>query len=353
MLHIPHLLLFKTMGEIQTQTLVATETETNKKVEEFVRRKRPKSTSFNEVNIGMFNVKSANETLKDAAKTKDPNKLYDEFWYENELCCLFADSNVGKSILAVQIANEIAKKQKVLYFDFELSDKQFQRRYEDDSTKQLYKFPKNLYRVCMNHLRVFCKADELANKIMEDIERCLKETKAKVVIIDNLTWIVNNGRSMKMASELMKRLDAMKRKMNLSMLILAHTTKRNMSKPITQNDLGGSKMIYNFLDSAFSIGVSAKDPNIRFLKQVKVRYSDMKYGEANVMLCSIEKSKSFLKFNTVGYDEESEHLKKRKDSDKQAIIATIKQMKAEGMSVREIAAELGMSHATVDRWSKK
>ena len=137
------------------------------------------------------------------------------------------------------------------------------------------------------------------------------------------------------------------------MLILAHTTKRNMSKPITQNDLGGSKMIFNFLDSAFSIGISAKDSNIRFIKQVKVRSSDFKYNESNVMLCEIEKKDSFLQFVTVGYDEESEHLKKRKDNDKQQIIADIKLMQAEGKSVRQIAKELGMSHATVARWAKK
>ena len=50
---------------------------------------------------------------------------------------------------------------------------------------------------------------------------------------------------------------------------------------------------------------------------------------------------------------ESEHLKKRKDGDKEAIIAKIKMMKANGMSIREIASELGMSPATVDRYSKK
>lgn len=205
----------------------------------------------------------------------------------------------------------------------------------------------------MNHLRTYCKADELADKIMEDIEKCIKDTEAKAIIIDNLTWIVSNGRSVQIASELMKRLTALKHKENLSMLILAHTTKRNMSKPITQNDLGGSKMIFNFLDSAFSIGISAKDSNIRFIKQVKVRSSDFKYNESNVMLCEIEKKDSFLQFVTVGYDEESEHLKKRKDNDKQQIIADIKLMQAEGKSIRQIAKELGMSHATVARWAKK
>ena len=340
------------MSEIVTQTVVATEVEAKDVVNKTVTAHK-RTRFFNEKEIGMFKVKSANKTLTDAKSMKDPIKLYDELWYEDELCCLFADSNVGKSILAVQIANEVAKTQKVLYFDFELSDKQFQRRYEDDKSKLLYKFPNNLYRVCMNHLRTYCKADELADKIMEDIEKCIKDTEAKAIIIDNLTWIVSNGRSVQIASELMKRLTALKHKENLSMLILAHTTKRNMSKPITQNDLGGSKMIFNFLDSAFSIGISAKDPNIRFIKQVKVRSSDFKYNESNVMLCEIEKKDSFLQFVTVGYDEESEHLKKCKDNDKQQIIADIKLMQAEGKSIRQIAKELGMSHATVARWAKK
>ena len=67
--------------------------------------------------------------------------LFSEFWHEGEICILFADTNVGKSILAVQIGNAIsrgvaiknfkleAKKQSVFYLDFELSDKQFQNRY--------------------------------------------------------------------------------------------------------------------------------------------------------------------------------------------------------------------------------
>ena len=155
-----------------------------------------------------------------------------------------------------------------------------------------------------------------------------------------------------MAGELMKRLSAMKSQYDLSLLILAHTPKRNMSKPITQNDLGGSKMIMNFLDSAFAIGCSAKDPRIRYLKQIKVRYAEMKYGEDNVWLCEIESIRSFLTFRRFDYGIESEHLKKRKDDDKQAIIAKIKAMRSAGATLVEIAAELGMTKSTVDRWLK-
>lgn len=305
------------------------------------------------IDVGLLTIKSFNQVLIDAAKKKEPTKLFDEFWYEGETCCLFADSNVGKSILAVQIARNIATSQKVLYFDFELSEHHFLRRYTDDETNQTYKFPKNLYRVCLNYMMGEYTVEELPDKIMINIEKSVKEIGASVIIIDNLTWIAYNSRSTQMAGKLMKRLSAMKVQYNLSMLILAHTPKRNMSKSITQNDLGGSKMIMNFLDSAFAIGFSSKDPNIRYIKQIKVRYAEMKYGEDNVWLCEIRKVRSFLMFFKFGFGMESEHLKKRKGGDKDALIAKIKVMKASGKSIREIAAELGMSPATVDRYSKK
>ncbi len=112
-------------------------------------------------------------------------------------------------------------------------------------------------------------------------------------------------------------------------------------------------MLMNFLDSAFAIGYSSKDPGLRYIKQIKVRYAEMKYGEDNVWLCAIEKIRSFLMLRRIGFSMESEHLKKRKDGDKEGLIAKIKAMRAKGMSIREIASEIGMSPATVDRYSKK
>lgn len=309
-------------------------------------------TEAEPLKIGMFTIKTFNQTIADASRNKEPTQLFDEFWYEGETCCLFADSNVGKSILAVQIARNIANHKKVLYFDFELNEFHFKRRYSDDETKEPYIFSPNLYRVSLNYMMDAYSVEELPDQIMYNIEKSVKETGASVIIIDNLTWIAYNSRSAKMASELMKRLTALKVQYSLSMLILAHTPKRNMSKPITQNDLGGSRMLMNFLDSAFAIGCSAKDPAIRYLKQIKVRYAEMHYGEDNVWLCVIEKIRSFLTFRKLGNGMESEHLKKRKNEDKQAIIAKIKAMRSAGATLREIADELGMTIATVDRWSK-
>ena len=58
--------------------------------------------------VGMMNIKTANQTILEASLLPTPRALWDSFWYEGELSCLFADSNVGKSILAVQIADRSA-----------------------------------------------------------------------------------------------------------------------------------------------------------------------------------------------------------------------------------------------------
>eukprot|EP00975_Prorocentrum_lima_P024004 5051437-Prorocentrum_lima.AAC.2 len=50
--------------------------------------------------IGVMSIKTANRTILEASLLPTPRALWDSFWYEGELSCLFADSNVGKSILA-------------------------------------------------------------------------------------------------------------------------------------------------------------------------------------------------------------------------------------------------------------
>ena len=52
--------------------------------------------------------KTANEWIEEAKNKPAPKMLFSEFWHEGELCILFSDTNLGKTILAVQIADSIA-----------------------------------------------------------------------------------------------------------------------------------------------------------------------------------------------------------------------------------------------------
>ncbi|MBQ3944533.1 MAG: AAA family ATPase [Alphaproteobacteria bacterium] len=300
---------------------------------------------------GMFKVLSANETITEAAKRPDPKPLWLSLWYEGEVCCLYADSNVGKSVYAVQIATSIAQNEKVLYFDFELSDKQFQLRYTDDSGNA-HQFPDNLFRSEINPDTMEVEVD-FESAVIRDIEKTALIMGINIIIIDNLTWLCNASQKGEAAGLLMKSLMGLKRKHGWSFLVIAHTPKRSLTNPITQNDLAGSKIIFNFLDSAFSIGFSAKDDGLRYIKQTKVRSGELLYNSQNVIVCSIEKIGSFTQFNTIGYATEKEHLQSTSTKEEIALQEAVYNLHLEGKSYRVIANQLGISKGKVEGIMKK
>ena len=316
----------------------------------------------------LFKIQSASIWLENAKLRPVPKMLFGEFWFEGELCILFADTGKGKSILAVQIGNSISKglsigyftleaqKQKVLYFDFELSDKQFEARY---STKQgdyftnHYAFDENFKRgeinqnsFMPNHFRDF------QDYLNFSLEYEIVQTEAKVLIVDNITYLKSATETAKDALPLMKELIRLKKKYDLSILALAHTPKRDLTRPLTVNDLQGSKMLSNFADSIFAIGESAKDKNLRYLKQIKARNTEEIYHSENVAVCQIVKPDNFLMFEFLNFGNEREHLKALSESDKADLIQQIKNLSAQGKSQREIMREIGISLGAVNKYLK-
>ncbi len=180
-------------------------------------------------------VRSVNQCINDAKSRPIPKLLFSEFWHEEELCILFADTNLGKSILAVQIANSIskgeairgfkleAKKQVVMYFDFEMSDKQFEKRYSINYEHH-YIFDNNFLRIEINP--DCTDFTDFEKALFEAIENNIVLYDAKILIIDNLTYLKTQAtETAKEALLLMKRLKELKIKHNLSILALAHTPK--------------------------------------------------------------------------------------------------------------------------------
>jgi RecA-family ATPase len=309
--------------------------------------------------------KSINHWMEEANMRPVPRMLFGKLWYEGELCILFADSNVGKSILAVQIGNAInagitmhpftveAENQTVLYCDFELTDKQFEARYSDNYTNH-YRFKPNFYRAEINPDDSelppgFTTADEFLNA---SIERTIVQSRAKVIIIDNLTYLRTETEQAKEASPLMKHLKALKNRYNLSILVLAHTPKRDASQPISRNDLQGSKMLMNFCDSAFTIGESQADKSLRYIKQIKQRNTEQVYGGDNVCLCQIVKPDNFLQFDFVGYGREWDHLQRDRNELKEKLTEEVLALHHQGRSLREIGKELNIPFQKVDRLLK-
>ena len=151
---------------------------------------------------------------------------------------------------------------------------------------------------------------------------------------------------------MMKLLD-LKKRHNMSILIIAHTPKRNMANPITQNDLAGSKKLYNFFDSVIAIGQSAKDQSIKYVKQVKVRAGEYRYGSDNVISCEIVSDGGYVHFAMNGFAAERDHLRQPEDGEVKQEETNIVELHRAGKSVREIASELGLSKSKVGRILQK
>ena len=151
----------------------------------------------------------------------------------------------------------------------------------------------------------------------------------------------------------MKALKALKIKFGLSILVLAHTPKRNAYKPLTVNDLQGSKMLINFADSAFAIGQSYTTPGLRYIKQIKQRNQKEAYGENNICLIRQEKHLNFLRCTFEGYAREADHLRRPETQEKEFLNQQVLELHQKGYSLRQIADELGVHFTTVGRILKR
>ena len=292
----------------------------------------------------LFTVKPASQWIEEAAQRPAPKMLLSELFYEGEICILFSDTNLGKSVLAAQagiaiangtdfdgLINESSQK-KVLLVDFELTDKQFQIRYTDKQSGTLYPLPENFHRAEINR-ETLQDLGNLELHLEMELGAMIERHGFEFLIIDNLTWLTGEDvTDAKTALPLMKMLCDLKRGYGITMLVLAHTPKRDETKPIHVNDCGGSKMLGNFCDSMFAIGRSTQEPQMRYIKQLKQRNCAQKFGTENVLVYSLEKDGAFLGFKFIGTGIETDHLKKLEDGVKQDRIDKVHELKAKDMN---------------------
>jgi hypothetical protein len=311
----------------------------------------------------LFSVATGKRWMELGEREPAPKMLFGELWHEGELCILFADTNVGKSVLAVQIGNSIAlgkpiapfamgaEPANVLYIDFELSTKQFYQRYT--GAEGDHNFPFSFFRAEFrpdNALNDYSNYDE---HIIAGIEYKINLVKATVLIIDNISCLRGGIENSSVALNLIKHLKALKTDYNLSILVLAHTPKRrNPGLPTSTDDMHGSKLLINLADSAFSIGTSAADPHLRYLKQIKQRSTGQVYGEDNVCLCRITKPGNFLQMQFEGNSHERLHLRTRL-LNQHLLAPKVAELAAKAYSQRQISKELHIAVGLVNKLMPK
>jgi len=295
--------------------------------------KNTKEQSENKI----LEVKPVNVWMEEAKNKPIPSELLGCLWYQGELGILFADTNLGKSVFAVQIADALTsqkeikpfkqcdKKMRVLYCDFEMSDKQFENRYSKNYSDS-YTFSSDVYRAELNLDKYLTNTgNSIENQITNEIVNHIINNDIDVVIIDNLTYIVNEIEKSKNIAPIMKQLKFINKEYGTSILVLAHTPKRDLSRPLNSSDINGSKFLSNFADSIFAIGKSANDETYRYVKQIKSRNSSIIFGSDNVAVFEIVKNFNFLQFNFIRTDSEIDHLQLRNKTELEELDTSILQ----------------------------
>lgn len=288
-------------------------------------------------------------------------------WQKGELHILFGDTGSGKSVAAIQMANALSVgknvlnvltnkvgPQKVLVYDFELSDRQFLKRYSDENGK-MFGFHENfiLSEIDFKELMINNPDKSLDKLMFKKIREDIVTTKADVVVIDNITFLTTQAaQETSVALDLMKELDSMKKEFGISILVLAHTPKVKKGTFLTLNELGGSKHLSNFADSVSCLGKSSMDKDVRYLKQVKPsRSAEIIFDIENVIGLTLNKRNSFLGFDYLECTHESEHLdfsspKERRNQKLEMVL----ELHGNGASYRAIESTTGVPKSTVERW---
>ena len=263
-----------------------------------------------------------------------------------EINIIFSAANTGKSLLLVQIAEEIAREQKVLIVDCELSTKQFQMRYTNLETGTVHLFPDNLLRAEIDP--DLLDDVSLEDAIFDSVEQAAKAG-IKVICIDNLTFICTDAEKAEVTIKFMRRLIKLKKKYDLTLIIVAHSPKRDATKPITRDDLSGSSKLMALIDNAIAVGVSAKDSQLRYIKTVKFRDDEYPYPAEKVALYRVEKQDCYTKFVYQGRADERDHLRQKNRETMLEDMQECLDLQAKGLTLKQIEAETGISKSTVHR----
>jgi energy-coupling factor transporter ATP-binding protein EcfA2 len=309
-----------------------------------------------ELGFDALEIKSFNTWLEESSKKPDPVRIFGPLLHEQELAILFGPEKSGKSALAVQLANAYAdgyevtgfenkaKPGSVLFMDFELTSKQQELKYKNNEASNpkstLAQFSENLHRA---EIRTEKITDDFIETLKSQIEHACK--KYDLVIIDNMSWLINGIEKSGNAAPLVQTLSRLKKENGCSILIISHTTKRidKVGQSITNADLAGSYMMSALVDSVFAINTNATDPEKRYIKQTASRSEAEIMGSESVKTLRFDKESNFLGFVWLTDEPEANHFQTEEKGHEQQFLNDVKDYMSKGNGIIKTAKKFNIT----------
>ena len=315
------------------------------KVREQYRKKHPEILCRE----SMFETRGANECVKAGGANKRQTNLFGNMWRTGEVALLFGETGVGKSILAMQIAESIARgrlvfrdaetwrhrdaetgfpasqrlrvpasPQPVLYLDFEHSDAQFNERYSCPSPipgklPVKYRFSPRLRRTQYGDLEIpEAFGRDLARYFEHSLNLELQKEPAKVIVIDNLSWLDPRATGTAAAVRRMRSLKLYATATGASILVITHAKTKSspparggvaasrgrgggsrlsspVSRPLSLQDIALGPEIAQIADSVLALQRTTFAPDIRYIKHLKSNSAEITHGASNVLVYQLQR----------------------------------------------------------------
>jgi AraC-like DNA-binding protein len=177
----------------------------------------------------------------------------------------------------------------------------------------------------------------------------VREAGAKILIIDNLAYL-QKYQIPREAAVVMSELRRLRDDLGISILVTLNKKRAMLRREITAQDILCSAVITAGADSVFAIGRSGSQSNIRYIKQVVAGSQAVTFGEAYLPYFRIAvRDENFPAFEHIGYECEKAALANDDGHWEWGRLRKIKQLRDDGLTIREIAGQMGMSRSAVHR----
>jgi hypothetical protein len=282
--------------------------------------------------------------------------MFDAFWREGELALMFGAAAVGKSLLAVQLGDALARgrpladgfemprsRRKVLYVDLRHSDRQFAERYSYrvpvrrlGSILKPCKFAENLYR----------SRPPANDHLCEWLSQQIAEHRFDAVIVDDLTALKKTHDGVREMLAAMRGLKRLCDELRVSVLAIAGSEEPASARGLSERDLKRASVICDVADTVFAIGRGRGDG--RSIIQTRSRNAPLIWTEHNAPSAQIGQTANGgpgLVFD--------ERFAATVDPQTRDEICRIRAMRQAGRTWRVIEAELGIPKTRAVRLFKK